>query len=315
MSSCRRSRWSPTPTARSEDESLVTLMTLHNAKGLEYPTVFITGCEDGVFPHSRAIDEGELEEERRLFYVGVTRAMRALYLTYARRRAVFGAQTSGMRSRFLDEIPAELVDEPQESVRWGAGQRMGPIHAGVGGTGTGRGVGVRASRRRGLGRAAAGEGSSRGRISPGRGRGARGLRRGRRHRRRARRGDRRALRRRRLRAQADGRVRAGQPSLTPAGDPCPQPSSIRSVSARIIDGKAIAARVRGGVAARGRGVRRSTAGARPGWPPCWSAMIRRRRCTSGASSARAWRSGMVPFDRRLQRGGDPSRRWPRSSKA
>ena len=119
--------------SRSEDEGLVTLMTLHNAKGLEYPTVFITGCEDGVFPHSRAIDEGELEEERRLFYVGVTRAMRGLYLTYARRRAVFGAQTSGLRSRFLDEIPAELVDEPQESVRWGAGQRMGPIHAGVGG--------------------------------------------------------------------------------------------------------------------------------------------------------------------------------------
>jgi DNA helicase-2/ATP-dependent DNA helicase PcrA len=69
------------------DEGLVTLMTLHNAKGLEYPTVFITGCEDGVFPHSRAIDEGGLEEERRLFYVGITRAMRQLYLTHARRRA------------------------------------------------------------------------------------------------------------------------------------------------------------------------------------------------------------------------------------
>ena len=90
------------------DEGLVTLMTLHNAKGLEYPVVFITGCEDGVFPHSRAIDEGGLEEERRLFYVGITRAMRRLYLTHARRRAVFGAQTYGLRSRFLDEIPAEL---------------------------------------------------------------------------------------------------------------------------------------------------------------------------------------------------------------
>jgi DNA helicase-2/ATP-dependent DNA helicase PcrA len=66
------------------DEGLVTLMTLHNAKGLEYPIVFIAGCEDGVFPHSRAIEEGSLEEERRLFYVGVTRAMRQLYLTYAR---------------------------------------------------------------------------------------------------------------------------------------------------------------------------------------------------------------------------------------
>jgi DNA helicase-2/ATP-dependent DNA helicase PcrA len=100
--------------ARS-DEGLVTLMTLHNAKGLEYPTVFIAGLEDGVFPHSRAIEEGGLEEERRLFYVGITRAMRQLYLTYARRRAVFGAQTYGLRSRFLDEIPAELLDEPLQT--------------------------------------------------------------------------------------------------------------------------------------------------------------------------------------------------------
>jgi DNA helicase-2/ATP-dependent DNA helicase PcrA len=100
---------------RSDDEGLVTLMTLHNAKGLEYPTVFIAGCEEGVFPHSRAIDEGGLEEERRLFYVGVTRAMRQLYLTYARRRAVFGAQTYGMPSRFLTEIPGELLEQPDES--------------------------------------------------------------------------------------------------------------------------------------------------------------------------------------------------------
>jgi DNA helicase-2/ATP-dependent DNA helicase PcrA len=102
-------------------------MTVHNAKGLEYPVVFVTGCEDGVFPHSRALDEGGLEEERRLFYVAVTRAMRQLYLTYARRRAVFGAQTYGMRSRFLDEIPADLLDEPQESVF-----RPGSISAGLG---------------------------------------------------------------------------------------------------------------------------------------------------------------------------------------
>ncbi len=108
--------------SRSEDEGLLTLMTLHNAKGLEYPIVFIAGCEDGVFPHSRALDEGGLEEERRLFYVGVTRAMRALYLTYARRRAVFGAQTTGLRSRFLDEIPVELLDEPREPARWGSGE-------------------------------------------------------------------------------------------------------------------------------------------------------------------------------------------------
>ncbi|MDP2712892.1 MAG: 3'-5' exonuclease [Solirubrobacteraceae bacterium] len=95
---------------RTDDEGLVTLMTIHNAKGLEYPTVFIAGMEEGVFPHSRALDEGGLEEERRLAYVGVTRAMRALYLTSARRRAVFGATQYGLRSRFLDEIPHELTD-------------------------------------------------------------------------------------------------------------------------------------------------------------------------------------------------------------
>ncbi len=115
---------------RSDEESLVTLMTLHNAKGLEYPIVFIAGCEEGVFPHSRALDEGALEEERRLFYVGVTRAMRQLYLTYARRRAVFGAQTYGMRSRFLDEIPADLLEEPQETIFRGGGYSAGVLGSG-----------------------------------------------------------------------------------------------------------------------------------------------------------------------------------------
>jgi DNA helicase-2/ATP-dependent DNA helicase PcrA len=123
---------------RSDDEGLVTLMTLHNAKGLEYPIVFIAGCEDGVFPHSRAIDEGALEEERRLFYVGVTRAMRQLYLTYARRRAVFGAQTYGMPSRFLEEIPGDLLEEHQETsfragaISAGLGVRAGAARAGLG---------------------------------------------------------------------------------------------------------------------------------------------------------------------------------------
>jgi DNA helicase II / ATP-dependent DNA helicase PcrA len=118
--------------ARSDENGLVTLMTLHNAKGLEYPTVFIAGCEEGVFPHSRALDEGGLEEERRLFYVGVTRAMRELYLTYAQRRAVFGAQTIGLRSRFLGEVPAELLDEVEPSDRLRIGARTGPITAGLG---------------------------------------------------------------------------------------------------------------------------------------------------------------------------------------
>jgi DNA helicase-2/ATP-dependent DNA helicase PcrA len=96
---------------RTDDRGLVTLMTLHNAKGLEYPIVFIIGCEEGVFPHSRSLDEGSLEEERRLCYVGITRAMRDLTLTYARRRTLFGAESYGLRSRFLDEIPSSLTSE------------------------------------------------------------------------------------------------------------------------------------------------------------------------------------------------------------
>jgi DNA helicase-2/ATP-dependent DNA helicase PcrA len=95
-----------------DDEGLVTLMTLHNAKGLEFPIVFVIGMEDGVFPHSRALDEGGVEEERRLAYVGITRAMRELTLTYARRRNAFGAESFGLRSRFLDEIPRDLTDQP-----------------------------------------------------------------------------------------------------------------------------------------------------------------------------------------------------------
>jgi DNA helicase II / ATP-dependent DNA helicase PcrA len=101
--------------ARRDDEGLVTLMTLHNAKGLEFPIVFIIGCEDGVFPHSRALDEGDVEEERRLAYVGITRAMRDLYITYARRRNAFGANSFGLRSRFIDEIPRELTDQPDRN--------------------------------------------------------------------------------------------------------------------------------------------------------------------------------------------------------
>jgi ATP-dependent DNA helicase UvrD/PcrA len=98
-----------------DDEGLVTLMTLHNAKGLEFPIVFIIGMEDGVFPHSRAMDEGSLEEERRLAYVGITRAMRDLTLTSARRRNAFGANSFGVRSRFIDEIPAELTDQAERA--------------------------------------------------------------------------------------------------------------------------------------------------------------------------------------------------------
>jgi len=108
-----------------EDEGLVTLMTLHNAKGLEYDTVYITGFEDGVFPHSRALDEGTLEEERRLCYVGITRARRELTLTCARQRMVFGATQYGLRSRFLDEIPIEYTDrDAQQDIRPAGVPRM-----------------------------------------------------------------------------------------------------------------------------------------------------------------------------------------------
>ncbi|HWF53499.1 MAG TPA: UvrD-helicase domain-containing protein [Solirubrobacteraceae bacterium] len=111
---------------RVDDEGLVTLMTLHNAKGLEYPIVFMIGCEEGVFPHSRALDEGGLEEERRLCYVGITRAERDLYLTYARTRTVFGARSYGIASRFLAEIPAQLTDREEQAVRRAPGAPMRP---------------------------------------------------------------------------------------------------------------------------------------------------------------------------------------------
>ncbi len=118
---------------RRDDRGLITLMTLHNAKGLEYPIVFIIGCEEGVFPHSRSLDEGSLEEERRLCYVGITRAMRDLTLTYARRRTLFGAESFGLRSRFLDEIPGELTDSSDDVLGSGAGRisaSRGPVGAG-----------------------------------------------------------------------------------------------------------------------------------------------------------------------------------------
>jgi DNA helicase-2/ATP-dependent DNA helicase PcrA len=109
---------------RSDDEGLITLMTLHNAKGLEFGVVFMIGCEEGVFPHSRALDEGGLEEERRLCYVGITRAERDLYICYARTRNVFGSRTWGAPSRFIAEVPAGLADrEEQDRPRGLAGIR------------------------------------------------------------------------------------------------------------------------------------------------------------------------------------------------
>ena len=94
-----------------EDSGSVTLMTLHTAKGLEYPVVFLTGLEQGTFPHSRSLeDTSELAEERRLAYVGITRAQRRLYVTRAAVRAQWGQAAEMMPSQFLDEIPDQLID-------------------------------------------------------------------------------------------------------------------------------------------------------------------------------------------------------------
>ena len=94
------------------DDSMLTLMTLHSAKGLEYPVVFLIGMEDGLFPHFRSLTEpDELEEERRLAYVGITRAQHRLYLTHALSRTIHGSKSRNRASMFLEEIPEELIDD------------------------------------------------------------------------------------------------------------------------------------------------------------------------------------------------------------
>ena len=128
-----------------DEDGVVTLMTLHTAKGLEFPAVFLTGMEDGVFPHSRALgDATELEEERRLAYVGITRAEKRLFISRAVVRSAWGAPAHNPGSRFLDELPIDLVDWRRTEKemtswgrpslandRWGGGQRLGqPTDAG-----------------------------------------------------------------------------------------------------------------------------------------------------------------------------------------
>lgn len=109
------------------DEGMVTLMTLHAAKGLEFPVVAIIGMEDGMLPHERSLSENSIEEERRLCFVGITRAMRVLLLTNARFRSVFGKSSSTIPSRFLTELPRELLetnnlaDQNGKSGRFGGG--------------------------------------------------------------------------------------------------------------------------------------------------------------------------------------------------
>ncbi len=113
---------------------VVTLMTLHTAKGLEFPVVFLTGLEDGIFPHQRSLgDDKELEEERRLAYVGITRARQRLFLSRAVMRSAYGQPTWPPASRFLDEVPDELVDweraEPARSSRGTAAPSLAHVAA------------------------------------------------------------------------------------------------------------------------------------------------------------------------------------------
>jgi len=99
-------------------EDCVQLMTLHSAKGLEFPVVFLCGMEDGLFPHQRSIREpAGLEEERRLCYVGMTRAMRQLYLTYAEQRRLHGSDSFALPSRFIAEIPREFIEEIRPQIQ------------------------------------------------------------------------------------------------------------------------------------------------------------------------------------------------------
>ena len=123
-----------------DEQGIVTLMTLHNAKGLEFGIVFMIGLEDGVFPHMRSIESGDLEEERRLAYVGITRAKRELYLTHARTRMLFGGRDWNLRSRFIDEIPVEFTDRDEEAptgpaaaATWGGGASAPEPRGGDGG--------------------------------------------------------------------------------------------------------------------------------------------------------------------------------------
>ena len=178
-----------------DDEGIVTLMTLHNAKGLEFGIVFIIGLEDGVFPHMRSIEAGDLEEERRLAYVGITRAKRELYLTHARTRLLFGGRDWNLRSRFIDEIPVEFTDRdedaptgPAAAATWGGGASAPEPGGGR------RKPGLVLARRR---------------------RGARAVRRRRGRRDRAGRARGGALRGRPLGAQADGGLRAAEAPLAP----------------------------------------------------------------------------------------------------
>ena len=126
-----------------EDQDAVQLMTLHSAKGLEFPLVFIAGMEENLFPHKMSIDEpGRLEEERRLAYVGITRAMEKLYLTFAESRSIYGSESFNSVSRFVRDIPKEVIEEVrlQNNIARPTSYAAGAIQSDEGGD-TGFGLG------------------------------------------------------------------------------------------------------------------------------------------------------------------------------
>ncbi|MGD7008840.1 DNA helicase PcrA [Metabacillus sp. 84] len=145
-----------------EQQDAVVLMTLHSAKGLEFPVVFLMGMEEGVFPHSRSLmEEGEMEEERRLAYVGITRAEEELYLTNAQMRTLFGRTNMNPESRFIAEIPEELLENLNENIkamttpfgntkrdRQRMAQVKRPVKASTGGEGFAWGVGDKAEHKK-----------------------------------------------------------------------------------------------------------------------------------------------------------------------
>ncbi|MGB7068084.1 MAG: UvrD-helicase domain-containing protein [Pyrinomonadaceae bacterium] len=113
-----------------DGNSGVTLMTAHSAKGLEFPIVFLVGLEDGIFPHSRSInDQKELEEERRLAYVAITRAEKILYVTHSMRRRVYGEEIAAEPSQFLNELPEELIEDQSHGSSWLSFRRSSTVKA------------------------------------------------------------------------------------------------------------------------------------------------------------------------------------------
>ncbi len=106
-------------TDKYDRNAAVTMMTVHAAKGLEFPVVFLVGLEDGIFPHSRSVNNPkELEEERRLAYVAITRAEKVLYVTHAMRRRVYGEEMAAEPSQFLNEMPLDLIEDLSRGTSW-----------------------------------------------------------------------------------------------------------------------------------------------------------------------------------------------------